>query len=124
MILFISFMYHKGKEQGCVAMGTGASAGLWDVISCQETANFLCKQQAVEVPLPALPAQVPAAACAQGWDGAPHADSCFKVSAWLPCQSEHVAWHEGTQMLGISGELSPLENSHAKKKPMRQVHQI
>lgn len=85
MILFISFVYHKGKEQGCVAMGTGASAGLWDVISCQETANFLCKQQAVEVPPPAPPAQVPAAACAQGWDGAPHADSCFKVSAWLPC---------------------------------------
>uniref|UniRef100_A0A669R027 C-type lectin domain-containing protein n=1 Tax=Phasianus colchicus TaxID=9054 RepID=A0A669R027_PHACC len=70
-----------GKEQGCVAMGTGASAGLWDVISCQETANFLCKQRAMDVPPPAPPVHVPAASCAQGWDGAPQADSCFKVSA-------------------------------------------
>ncbi|XP_031470281.1 macrophage mannose receptor 1-like [Phasianus colchicus] len=67
-----------GKEQGCVAMGTGASAGLWDVISCQETANFLCKQRAMDVPPPAPPVHVPAASCAQGWDGAPQADSCFK----------------------------------------------
>ncbi|OXB84687.1 UNVERIFIED_CONTAM: hypothetical protein H355_001164 [Colinus virginianus] len=67
-----------GKEQGCVAMGTGADAGLWDVISCQETANFLCKQWAVELSPPAPPAQIPAATCAQGWDGAPQADSCFK----------------------------------------------
>ncbi|XP_065587419.1 macrophage mannose receptor 1-like [Cyrtonyx montezumae] len=67
-----------GKEQGCVAMGTGADAGLWDVISCQETANFLCKQWAVELSPPTPPAQVPTATCAQGWDGAPQADSCFK----------------------------------------------
>ncbi|XP_035172821.1 macrophage mannose receptor 1-like isoform X2 [Oxyura jamaicensis] len=67
-----------GKEQGCVAMGTGTNAGLWDVISCQETANFLCKQWAAGVPPPVPPVQVPAATCAEGWDGASQGDSCYK----------------------------------------------
>lgn len=90
MVSFISFLYHKGKEQGCVAMGTGTNAGLWDVISCQERANFLCKQWAAGVPPPAPPAQVPAAACAEGWDGASQGDSCYKVSVrLLPCKPEH-----------------------------------
>lgn len=116
MVSFISFIYHKGKEQGCVAMGTGMNAGLWDVISCQETANFLCKQWAAGVPPPAPPAQVPAAACAEGWDGASQGHSCYKVSVrLLPCKAEHggvqgsvpcLSWCAGTQCWDIFGELS------------------
>jgi len=65
-------------------MGTGIAAGLWDVVSCEKAANYLCKQQAVGVQPPAPPAWVPTATCAEGWDGGSWADSCFKVSVCLP----------------------------------------
>ncbi|KAM6134402.1 LOW QUALITY PROTEIN: macrophage mannose receptor 1-like [Pterocles gutturalis] len=75
--LLICFPYHKGKEHGCVAMGTGIAAGLWDVVSCEKTANYLCKQAAGVLP-PAPLVRVPVAeTCAEGWDGASWADSCF-----------------------------------------------
>lgn len=65
-------------------MGTGVAAGLWDVVSCEKTANYLCKQQAAGVPPSAPPVQILASPCAEGWDGAFQADSCFKVSVCLP----------------------------------------
>lgn len=78
-------------------MGTGIAAGLWDVVTCEKTANFLCKQRAVGV-LPSVPpVQVPAAACAEGWDGASWADSCFKVSVCLPSP---WAWAWGSPGVG------------------------
>ncbi|NXS91912.1 MRC1 protein, partial [Jacana jacana] len=64
-----------GKEQGCVVIATGIGAGLWNVVGCEKTANFLCKQRAVGVS-PSV--QVPTATCAEGWDEASSADLCFK----------------------------------------------
>lgn len=65
-------------------MATGIAAGLWDVVSCEKTANFLCKQRAMGVSPSAPPVQVPTAACAEGWDEASRPDYCFKVSVCLP----------------------------------------
>ncbi|KFP00022.1 Macrophage mannose receptor 1, partial [Calypte anna] len=84
-----------GKEQGCVAMGTGFAAGLWDVVSCEKTANFLCKQQAAGVPSPSPPGWVPEAACAEGWDGASWKDSCIKF--FVRQEGEKKNWFEAEE---------------------------
>ncbi|XP_071591214.1 macrophage mannose receptor 1-like isoform X2 [Heliangelus exortis] len=84
-----------GKEQGCVAMGTGFAAGLWDVVSCEKTANFLCKQQAAGVPSPSPPGWVPEAACAEGWDGASWKGSCIKF--FVRQEDEKKNWFEAEE---------------------------
>lgn len=71
-------------------MGTGIAARLWDVVSCEKTANYLCEERAVGVAPPAHPVQVPVAACAEGWDGVSWTDSCFKVRLCL-LQSRSVS---------------------------------
>uniref|UniRef100_A0A8C0UYV8 Macrophage mannose receptor 1-like n=1 Tax=Cyanistes caeruleus TaxID=156563 RepID=A0A8C0UYV8_CYACU len=94
-----------GKERGCVVMGTGIAAGLWDVVSCEKTSNYLCKQRAAGVPPPAPPGQVPVATCAEGWDRASQADSCLKVSVCPPSLGASAWGRPGdsalvTKMLG------------------------
>ncbi|KFU84340.1 Macrophage mannose receptor 1, partial [Chaetura pelagica] len=93
-----------GKEQGCVAMGTGITAGLWDVVSCEKTANFLCKQQAAGVLPPTPLVQVPAAACAEGWDRASRADSCLKF--FVREGNQKKSWFEAEEFCReIGGNL-------------------
>lgn len=90
-------------------MRTGIAAGLWDVVSCEKTSNYLCKQRAAGVPPPAPPGQVPVAACAEGWDRASRADSCLKVSVCVPSLGASARGRPGdtalgTMMLGIIWE--------------------
>ncbi|XP_030827447.1 LOW QUALITY PROTEIN: macrophage mannose receptor 1-like [Camarhynchus parvulus] len=93
-----------GKEQGCVVMGTGIAAGLWDVVSCEKTSNYLCKQRAAGVPPPAPPGQVPAAACAEGWDRASRADSCLKF--FVREGNQKKSWFEAEEFCReIGGNL-------------------
>uniref|UniRef100_A0A8C5T8B6 C-type lectin domain-containing protein n=1 Tax=Malurus cyaneus samueli TaxID=2593467 RepID=A0A8C5T8B6_9PASS len=84
-----------GKEQGCVVMGNGIAAGLWDVVSCEKTSNYLCKQRAEGVPPPAPPGQVPVVTCAQGWDRTPRADSCVKF--FMREGSQKKSWFEAEE---------------------------
>ncbi|XP_074013155.1 macrophage mannose receptor 1-like [Numenius arquata] len=93
-----------GKEQGCVAMATGIAAGLWDVVGCEKTANFLCKRRAVGASPSAPPVQVPAAACAKGWDEASWADSCFKF--FVREGNQKKSWFEAEEFCReIGGNL-------------------
>ncbi|XP_064018402.1 macrophage mannose receptor 1-like [Pogoniulus pusillus] len=93
-----------GKEQGCVAMRTEPAAAFWDVMSCEKTANYVCKQQAAGVLPPAPPLPVPAAACAQGWEGASWTDSCFKF--FVRQRTEMKSWFEAEEFCReIGGDL-------------------
>ncbi|NXO00783.1 MRC1 protein, partial [Rhinopomastus cyanomelas] len=93
-----------GDEQGCVAMRTGPVAGLWDVVSCEKTANYLCKQQATGVLSPAPPVQTPAATCAEGWDRSSQRDSCFKF--YMREGNEKKSWFEAEEFCReIGGNL-------------------
>ncbi|NXS00842.1 MRC1 protein, partial [Oxylabes madagascariensis] len=93
-----------GKEQGCVVMGSGIAAGLWDVVSCEKTANYLCKQRAAGVPPPASPGQVPVATCAEGWDRASQADSCLKF--FVREGNQKKSWFEAEEFCReIGGNL-------------------
>nr|XP_009671983.1 PREDICTED: LOW QUALITY PROTEIN: macrophage mannose receptor 1-like [Struthio camelus australis] len=93
-----------GREQGCVAMRTGVAAGLWDVVSCKKTANFLCKQRAAGVPAPVAPGREPATPCAAGWDAAPRADACLKF--FVREGNQKKSWFEAEEFCReIGGNL-------------------
>ncbi|KFQ70858.1 Macrophage mannose receptor 1, partial [Phaethon lepturus] len=78
-IRFKNFIFHEGRESGCVAMITGTSAGLWDILNCEETNMFLCKQLVEGVTPPPPPTTTPLLACPEGWQSVPQSSSCFKV---------------------------------------------
>ncbi|CAM4596068.1 macrophage mannose receptor 1-like [Lepidochelys kempii] len=67
-----------GREPGCVAMRTGTTAGLWDVVNCEEKSMFLCKQLVEGVTPPPVPTTTPAPSCPDGWHSSAHSSSCFK----------------------------------------------
>ncbi|KAK4828116.1 hypothetical protein QYF61_023914 [Mycteria americana] len=68
-----------GRESGCVAMITGASAGLWDILNCEETNMFLCKQLVEGVTPPPPPTTTPLPSCPEGWQSIPQSSFCFKI---------------------------------------------
>uniref|UniRef100_A0A8C8BHX7 MRC1 protein n=1 Tax=Otus sunia TaxID=257818 RepID=A0A8C8BHX7_9STRI len=68
-----------GRESGCVAMITGTSAGLWDILNCEETNMFLCKQLVAGVTPPPPPTTTPLPSCPEGWQSIAQSSSCFKV---------------------------------------------
>ncbi|NXU54453.1 MRC1 protein, partial [Turnix velox] len=68
-----------GHESGCVAMTTGTSAGLWDVLNCEKTNLFLCKQLVEGVTPPPPPTMIPLASCPEGWQSVPQGSFCFKI---------------------------------------------
>uniref|UniRef100_A0A8C0J0M3 C-type lectin domain-containing protein n=1 Tax=Chelonoidis abingdonii TaxID=106734 RepID=A0A8C0J0M3_CHEAB len=67
-----------GREPGCVAMRTGTTAGLWDVVNCEEKVMFLCKQLVEGATPPPVPTTTPAPSCPDGWRSSAHSSSCFK----------------------------------------------
>ncbi|XP_077159613.1 macrophage mannose receptor 1-like [Paroedura picta] len=78
-----------GQNHGCVAMRTGTAAGLWDVVSCEEKAAFICKQWAEGVTTTPAPTELPLAPCPKGWSETETSSSCFKIFA-------EKKYHQGT----------------------------
>lgn len=73
-------MFYEGRDTGCVAMATGTSAGLWDILNCEETNTFLCKQLVEGVtPPPPPPTTSPPLFCPEGWQSVSQSSFCFKV---------------------------------------------
>uniref|UniRef100_A0A8B9NY81 MRC1 protein n=1 Tax=Apteryx owenii TaxID=8824 RepID=A0A8B9NY81_APTOW len=68
-----------GRESGCVAMRTGTSAGLWNILNCEEKNMFLCKQLVQGVTPPPPPTTTPLPSCPEGWKSVPQSSSCFKL---------------------------------------------
>ncbi|XP_062425038.1 macrophage mannose receptor 1-like [Rhea pennata] len=68
-----------GRESGCVAMRTGTSAGLWNVLNCEEKNMFLCKQLVQGVTPPPPPTTAPPPSCPEEWKSVPQSSSCFKL---------------------------------------------
>ncbi|NXX44081.1 MRC1 protein, partial [Tricholaema leucomelas] len=68
-----------GMEPGCVAMVTGTSAGLWDILDCEETNMFVCKQLVEGVTPPPPPTLPPLPSCPKGWQSTPTSSYCFKI---------------------------------------------
>uniref|UniRef100_A0A8C3EHJ2 Uncharacterized protein n=1 Tax=Corvus moneduloides TaxID=1196302 RepID=A0A8C3EHJ2_CORMO len=71
-----------GGESGCVAMATGTSAGLWDILNCEETNTFLCKQLVEGVTPPPPPTASPLLFCPDGWQSIPQSRR-EKMQTWF-----------------------------------------
>uniref|UniRef100_A0A4W4DYJ2 Macrophage mannose receptor 1 n=1 Tax=Electrophorus electricus TaxID=8005 RepID=A0A4W4DYJ2_ELEEL len=55
------------KHRGCVAMLTGISAGLWDVISCDQKQKYICKKIAEGVTTTNVPPTTQPLSCPSKW---------------------------------------------------------
>ncbi|XP_069548054.1 macrophage mannose receptor 1-like [Brachyistius frenatus] len=93
-----------GHEQGCVAMATGISAGLWDVLPCSNKEKYICKHLAAGTVLTPVPPTVPSPKCADGWtNNIGSTKFCFKL------YSEHSnkkTWYEARDYCrAIGGDL-------------------
>uniref|UniRef100_A0A8C3EH72 Uncharacterized protein n=1 Tax=Corvus moneduloides TaxID=1196302 RepID=A0A8C3EH72_CORMO len=89
-------------ESGCVAMATGTSAGLWDILNCEETNTFLCKQLVEGVTPPPPPTASPLLFCPDGWQSIPQSSFCFKVG-----REKMQTWFEARDFCRtIGGDLA------------------
>ncbi|XP_043990703.1 macrophage mannose receptor 1-like [Gambusia affinis] len=92
-----------GHNQGCVAMTTGSTAGLWDVLPCTNREKYICKYQAEGAALTPAPTTPPSDHCADGWTRVPSRYVCYKVFAE---RSETKSWFEARDYCrGIGGDL-------------------
>ncbi|XP_002663014.2 macrophage mannose receptor 1 [Danio rerio] len=55
------------KHRGCVAMLTGTSAGLWDVLDCNSKQKYICKKMAEGVTTTQIPPTTQPLSCPVGW---------------------------------------------------------
>ncbi|ETE59520.1 Macrophage mannose receptor 1, partial [Ophiophagus hannah] len=97
-----------GRKPGCVAMTTGITAGLWDVLKCETRAKFLCKRFADGVTPPPIPTTTPAPQCPEGWVTSEERNMCFK--AFL--NHGKRSWAEARSFcLAIGGDLASIFNT-------------
>lgn len=55
------------RHQGCVAMLTGTSAGLWDVLDRNSKQKYICKKMAEGITTTRVPPTTQPLSCAGGW---------------------------------------------------------
>ncbi|XP_013918632.1 PREDICTED: macrophage mannose receptor 1-like [Thamnophis sirtalis] len=108
-----------GPNPGCVAMRTGDAAGLWDVVNCEETATFLCKQLAEGVTPPPIPEPTPPPPCPEGWTASLTRNVCFK--AYIKKKAERKSWYEAYDFCkSIGGDLGYF-NSKTEERLLNQL---
>lgn len=59
--------WNVARNQGCVAMRTGTSAGLWDVIKCDSIEKYICKKIAEGVTTTKEPPVTQPLSCPSKW---------------------------------------------------------
>ncbi|XP_054027132.1 macrophage mannose receptor 1 [Dryobates pubescens] len=103
-----------GGEPGCVAMVTGSSAGLWDVMNCEETNMFVCKQLVEGVtppPPPTLPSLPP---CPEGWKSVHSSSFCFKIFRGV--REKMQTWFGARDFCrAIGGDLACIHSEEEQK---------
>ncbi|XP_041924202.1 macrophage mannose receptor 1 [Alosa sapidissima] len=97
------------RHQGCVAMLTGMSAGLWDVVSCDSKQKFLCKALAEGVTSTVPPPTTRPLACHDGWTPKPSSHFCYKV--FKKSSEEKKTWIQAQKFCkAIGGDLISLHS--------------
>ncbi|KAL6103984.1 uncharacterized protein ACO6RY_13810 [Pungitius sinensis] len=97
-----------GRSQGCVAMATGYSAGLWDVLPCINKQKYICKHLAEGAVLtPATPTAAPSR-CADDWNRIGLRNYCYKLFK----SSEKMTWFEARDYCrAIGGDLLSIHSA-------------
>ncbi|KAG8443229.1 hypothetical protein GDO86_011872 [Hymenochirus boettgeri] len=98
-----------GRKQGCVVMRTGNKGGLWDVISCEEKAKFVCKHWAEGVTSPPIPTTTQEPKCPSDWTTTDKISSCFKH--FSKTDDEKKSWFEARDFCKAIGGDLPSINS-------------
>uniref|UniRef100_A0A8C9W2K6 Mannose receptor C-type 1 n=1 Tax=Scleropages formosus TaxID=113540 RepID=A0A8C9W2K6_SCLFO len=104
------------RKQGCVAMTTGVFAGLWDVVSCNNSEKYICKHMAEGVVSTLAPPTTPPLSCSPGWTPLGNRNFCYKVEN--KPKDDRKTWFEakdfcraiGGDLVSIHGDLE-IDNS-------------
>ncbi|XP_035994263.1 macrophage mannose receptor 1 isoform X3 [Fundulus heteroclitus] len=98
-----------GNNQGCVAMATGISAGLWDVLPCTNREKYICKHLAEGAVLPPAPPTVPSVQCPESWFRVPLKHICYKVFSGM---SNKRTWFEARDYCtAVGGDLLSIHSA-------------
>uniref|UniRef100_A0A8C7Z677 Mannose receptor, C type 1b n=1 Tax=Oryzias sinensis TaxID=183150 RepID=A0A8C7Z677_9TELE len=93
-----------GHAQGCVAMATGISAGLWDLLPCTNKEKYICKHQAEGAVLTVPPPTLTPPQCAEDWTRVGSRNICYKF--FTGPRSEEKTWFEARDYCrAIGGDL-------------------
>lgn len=109
-----------GRKAGCVAMKTGVAGGLWDVLSCEEKAKFVCKHWAEGVTRPPEPTTTPEPKCPEDWGTTSKTSMCFKLYA--KGKHEKKTWFESRDFCkAIGGELASIKSKDEQQVIWRLI---
>ncbi|KAH0627502.1 hypothetical protein JD844_003273 [Phrynosoma platyrhinos] len=108
-----------GRKPGCVAMRTGISGGLWDLLKCETKAKFLCKRLADGMTPPPPPTTTPVPRCPEDWGPSDERNLCFKAFAR---KDEQKSWADARSFcIAIGGELVSISSSKEERSLQRYL---
>ncbi|XP_015227054.1 PREDICTED: macrophage mannose receptor 1-like [Cyprinodon variegatus] len=99
-----------GNNQGCVAIATGFSAGLWDVLPCTNKEKYICKHMAEGVVATVPPPTQTPPQCPEGWNRVGTRNVCAKF--FTGPRSEEKTWFEARDYCkAIGGDLLSIHSA-------------
>ncbi|XP_055073374.2 macrophage mannose receptor 1 [Misgurnus anguillicaudatus] len=98
------------KHRGCVAMLTGTSAGLWDVLACNTKQKYICKKMAEGVTTTREPPTTRPPSCPDNWTKK-DPGSCIRV--YRKPKDEKKTWFEARDFCrAVGGDLASFHSEN------------